>query len=456
MKKILGVALSLALAAPSIASYAGCGECGGYAGYGGYPVRGGCGGYGGWESGRYGGSVRGDVGQLDSQVPFFGIDNVADSINYASTVKTRYSSRKAWNWDFTGRLFAYLNCSPCDPCPIYVAASWQGSAHTVDTVLNPYTQTIYDLAVIPIRAHGKSGFLQGYGTLTGVQSNILSGSGTVLDPFVVTPTVTTSITVYDTVAAQVSVANQFSKAKLGLGFEFIKNSCFGFTLEVGANYLDAKLTTDKQYDLTVSPTPPSSVTTLVSPVLVGSVTQTGNVIVAPTFSPNLGLKPLANSTPSATTPSPFDFIFLIHEKDETVGLGLYASLKGEYKFNVGCCSDRFSVYGKAEVADIIGRQRYTYDFLYTDHFAAAPNADKIYNLEENPDHQYNNIVEVDLEAAVVYSPRIQCWEELDMSFAVGVRTDSFLNMFSHLTYKNNQSMWNLTRTSVFVEFGLKI
>jgi hypothetical protein len=432
MKKILGLTLaSLALAALSTSSYAGY-------------------------SGRFGGSVRGDVGKLDSQVPYFGVDNIVDSTAYTSDVITFYSNRNKWTWDFTGRIFAYLNCSPCDLCPIYVAASWQGSNHTIDSNICPFTASADEVAIIPIRAHGKAGFLQAFGTVQ-VTTNVLSGTGTEGDPFILTPSVTT-ITAYDAVEARVSVHNEFSKAKLGLGLDMIKTSCFGLTLEIGANYLDAKLRTDKRYDLTASPTPASSTIELLSPLApLSTITiQTGNIIVAPTFSDNLGLAPLANSDPSATTPPPYDFVFLINEQDHTQGFGLYASLKGEYKFRMGCLGDCWSVYGKAEVADIIGRQNYHYDFCYMDHFAAAPDADRIYNLEEHPDHQYNNIVEVDLEAALVYSPRFKCWNELAVSLALGVRTDSFLNMFSHLTYENNQSMWNLTRPSLFVELGIKI
>lgn len=430
MKKILGFTLaSLALAALSAPSYANY-------------------------FGRFGGSVRGDVGQLDSQVPYFGIDTIVDSTNYDSTVRTIYSDRKKWNWDFTGRLFSYLNCSPCDPCPIYVAASWQGSDHTTDSSLDPQLETLFSRAIIPVRAHGESGFLQPYGSIEVVSTPILE----LLPIPILGPNITTLVTTYDTVVPSISVHNEFSKAKLGIGFDLIKTSCFGFTMEVGANYLNAKLTTDKRYDLIVPPTAPSATLALTGiPVAITITAQTGNVIVAPTFSENLDIAPLANSVPSATVPLPYDFVFLIDERDETEGLGLYASIKGEYKFGLGCFGNCFSIYGKAELSDIIGRQRYSYDFSYSDHYAVSPSyPDRRYSYHEEPEHQYNNIVEVDLEAALVYSPCFKCWDELDMSFAIGVRTDSFVNLFSHVTYENNQSIWNLTRPSVFFEVGIKM
>lgn len=430
MKKILGYTLaSLALAAMSVPAHA-------------------------WV---FGGSVRGDVGELGSQVPYFGLDSIVDSTNYSSTTNTFYSNRNQWNWDFTGRLFVYLNCSPCDPCPMYVAASWQGSEFAVDSEIGPYLETAFSHAIIPIRADGRTGFLQPYGTIS-VLSNTISGSGTEGLPFVVTPVTAQAITVYDNVLPSVVVRNEFSKAKLGLGFELIKRPCFGMTIEVGANYLNAKLSSEKQYDLIVSPTPPSAIFVInVAGTQILSTTQTGNVIVAPTFSPDLELAPLANSLPSATVPLPFNFIHRINEKDETEGFGLYAMIKGEYKFSQGCFGNCFSVYGKAEVSDIIGRQRYDYDYFYSDTYAVSPShPGRVYSYQEVPYRQYNNIVEVDLEAALVYSPCFDVWDDLNMSVAFGIRTDSFVNLFSHLTYDNNQSIWNLSRPSLFLELSLKM
>lgn len=431
MKKILGFTLTtLALAALSAPTFAG----------------------------RFGGSIRGDVGQLDSQVPYFGVDTIIDSTDYTSSVKTFYSDRKNWNWDFTGRIFAYLNCSPCDACPIYLAASWQGSDHTVNSVLEPHLETALSTAIIPIRAHGKSGFLQPFGEIN-ISTNSVLGLGVIpAIPLVLSPTVLTLTTVYDTVVPSVSVHNEFSKAKLGVGFDLIKTSCFGFTMEVGANYLHAKLSTEKQYNIVSAPVATSDLFTLtgVFPLQVVGTVLANNVIVAPTFSENLGIAPLANSAPSATEPLPYDFIQMINEQDQTEGLGLYAMIKGEYKFSLGCFGNAFSIYGKAEVSDIIARQTYDYDYFYRDHFAAAPFADRLYSYIENPDRQYNNVVEVDLEAALVYAPSFKCWDELDISFAVGVRTDSFVNLFSHITYENNQSIWNLSRPSVFFELGIKM
>jgi len=392
-------------------------------------------------AGSFGGSIRGDVGALDSQVPFFGVNSIVDSTSYSAVNHTDFSRRKDWNWDFTGRLFWYMNCSPCDPCPVYVAASWQGSDHRTTTTLDPHVETALSQAIIPIRANGQAGLLQAFGSIT-----VLTG-GVITPPPAPTATL---VTVYDTVFPQVTVENEFSKAKLGVGFELYKRSCLKVTMEVGANYLNAKLKTEKIYDLNVAPTVASTA------IINGILTQTGNVIVAPTFSSSLtSLAPLANSTPSATTPANADFFFYIDEKDQTEGLGLYAMLKGEYNFP-NTCLGQFGVYGKAEVADIIGRQTYFYDYHYNDNFSAAPNTNRAYSFAEDPDRQYNNIVEVDIEAGLTYSPTIKCWEDLDMTFAVGVRTDSFVNLFSHITYENNQSILNLTRPSLFIEFGLKL
>ncbi len=418
MKKILSFTLvSLALAALAAPAYAG----------------------------KFGGSVRGDVGALDSQVPFFGVNNIIDSTAYSAVNTTEFSKRKDWNWDFTGRLFWYVNCSPCDPCPVYIAASWQGSDHKVNTVFPAHVETKFSQAIIPMRANGKSGFLNANGTIT-----VLTG-GDVTGTPVVEP-VPSTITTYDTVFASVAVENEFSKAKLGVGFDLYKKGCLKVSMEIGGNYLNAKLITDKLYDLSVPPTPASFTTTgtSVSPV----ITQTGNRIVAPTFSANLGIPALGNSNASGVTPADAHFFFFAREKDETEGLGLYASIKGEYAFP-STCFGSFGVYGKAEVSDIIGRQTYHYDMHYNDVYGTAPNAGRRFDFQEDPQRRYNNIVEVDLEAAVVYSPTFKCWDDLDMSIAFGIRTDSFVNLFAHPTYENNQSILNLTRPSLFIEIGLK-
>lgn len=234
-------------------------------------------------------------------------------------------------WDFTGRLVLYTSCAPCST---YVAGSWQGSSHTV-------------------HSRGEEIF-----------------------------------------ANQIAVKNDFSKAKLGMGFNLFKNHCLAFTMEFGANYLDAKLHVSKD---------------IVEAAIGDS-----------------------------------------HAK--THGAGLYTSIKGEYKFPSGCLGSNWGIYGKAEVADIIGKQSYTY----------GPFSDV---LETSHAERYNNIVEIDLEAALVYAPCCKFWCDSTLNLALGVRTDSFVNLFRHVDGVNlvplcvnggNDSLLSLARPTVFLEVGLKM
>lgn len=244
----------------------------------------------------------------------------------------RDSGRDEWNWDFTARLAMYTSCRPCTT---YIAASWQGSTHTT---------------------HSRG---------------------------------------CDVWANQICVRNEFSKTKLGMGLDLFKNHCLAFTMEVGGNYLLAKLDTDRTVTISNSPVTAES-----------------------------------------------------HSK--THGAGLYSSIKGAYKLPSSCfLGSAFSVYGKAEIADIIGRQ----SFFCGD--------------EESTDcctsHRYNNIVEVDLEAAVVYSPCFKCWDNMNMSIALGVRTDSFVNLFRHVdvvvpayTENTNVALLSLARPTLFLEVSMKM
>lgn len=244
------------------------------------------------------------------------------------------SDRNEWNWDFTARLAMYTSCRPCST---YVALSWQGATNT---------------------NHSRGDI---------------------------------------TFANRLSVKNEFSKTKLGMGLDVFKNNCLKFTMEVGGNYLVAKLDTDR------------------------NLTYNNNTQV----------------TGSS------------HSKTE--GAGLYSSIKGSYKLPSSCfLGNAFSVYGKAEVADIIGRQSYHYDRLNDPEIAL--------------NSRYNNIVEVDIEAAVVYSPCFKCWDNMNMSVAFGVRTDSFVNLFRHVdavdpnpnVASNHVSLLSLTKPSLFLELSMKM
>lgn len=242
------------------------------------------------------------------------------------------SNRSEWNWDFTARLAMYTSCRPCTT---YVAASWQGSNFT----------------------HHDRGDL--------------------------------------VFANRIDVKNEFSKAKLGMGLDLFKNHCLAFTMEVGANYLVARLDTDRDI-------------------------------------------PSIEGTPITSTSA------------KTRGAGLYSSFKGSYKLPSHCfLGNSFSVYGKAEIADIIGRQTFDYSF---------PNQTTVSSLST----RYNNIVEVDLEAAIVYSPCFKCWDNMNMSLAFGVRTDSFVNLFRHVDAVlpdpavNSASLLSLARPTLFLELSMKM
>lgn len=273
-------------------------------------------------AGQWAGSIRGDTGPTGSQVIFEDASNA--------------SNRSDWEWDFTGRLMMYTSCSPCST---YVAASWQGANHTVNSV-----------------------------------SDLTFGN-------------------------RVSVRNDFSKTKLGMGVNVFKNHCLALTMEFGANYLDAKLHVDKDYVQPVS-----------------------------------GPRPVDAENGES--------------RAKTSGLGLYSSVKGEYRFASVCFSNAWSIYGKAELADIIGHQRYDY--------TPANGSDMSYA------NRYNNIVEVDLEAALVYAPAFKCWDNMNMSVAFGVRTDSFVNLFRHVDDSSleptasNAALLSLARPSLFLEVGIKL
>lgn len=240
------------------------------------------------------------------------------------------SNRSEWDWDFTARLAMYTSCRPCTT---YVALSWQGATNT---------------------NHSRSETIFGN---------------------------------------RISVKNEFSKTKLGMGLDLFKNHCLKFTMEVGGNYVVAKLDTDRE---------------------------------------------ILNTTVGGS-----------HSKTE--GAGLYSSIKGSYKLPSSCLGNSFSVYGKAEIADIIGRQSYSYE-PFTD------------IAEITLSSRYNNIVEVDIEAAIVYSPCFKCWDNMNMSVALGVRTDSFVNMFRHvdaidpnpITPGNHVSLLSLTKPSLFLELSMKM
>src|SRR5262249_55335867 len=70
--------------------------------------------------------------------------------------------------------------------------------------------------------------------------------------------------------------------------------------------------------------------------------------------------------------------------------------------------------------------------------------------------RYSNVVEVDLEAALTYAPCFKCWDNLNLMFALGVRTDSFVNLFSEPVDLFKQSYLSLTRPTVFIEVGIKV
>lgn len=353
-------------------------------------------------AGKFGGSIRGDVGTTGSQVPFFGITtNTGVAPNVLQDTVTFYSDRDDAQWDFTGRLFFYTNCSPC--CGTYIAGSWQGSNHTVDSCATNL-ESATSLSIIPVLR------------------------GSVFDVEYVIPTVGSPV------LATVHVKNEFSKAKLGFGFDLIKTSCFAFTMEVGGNYLDTKLDTDKLYAIT------------------RTVAQGQGTLVVP--GATLLSAPLASL--------PYDFLIHVDEREKTEGAGIYAMFKGEYKFPASCLGNCFSIYGKAEVADIIGRQSYDYDYFFENAFvlddtiAVALVPPTTFCFEQHPERRYNNIVEVDLEAALVYSPCFKCWDNLNMSFALGIRTDSFVNLFAHRTVEGHQSILSLARPTAFLEIGIKV
>lgn len=245
------------------------------------------------------------------------------------------SDRSDWEWDFTGRLVMYTSCSPC---ATYIAASYQGANNTV-------------------HSRGDINF-----------------------------------------ADRISVKNDFSKAKLGMGVNLFKNHCLAVTMEFGANYLDTKLEVEKTL----------------------ATTQ---------FGPELG-----------------------ESRSKTHGAGLYSSIKGEYRFCSPCFGNNWSIYGKAELADIIGHQSYDY-FPFGE------------GLEVSFADRYNNIVEVDLEAALVYSPCCKVWDCMTMNIALGVRTDSFVNLYRHLDdvelnplppLFSNSSLLSLARPTLFLEVGVKL
>lgn len=350
---------------------------------------------------QFGGSVRGDVGMLGNQVPYLtvttGIAPVSDSVSY-----TYLSDRKEGDWDFTGRLFVYTSCAPC---ATYIAGSWQGSNHTVNSS-EVVTPTVDLLALLPIRI--------------GLVDALID------------------IPVGNPVAADIQVRNKFSKAKLGMGFELIKTCCFSFTMEVGGNYLNAELNTDRATGITLVELP---VTPLALPL--PSIT--------------LGLGNLLNlDLPGLAALLPFDYLINEETTQKTEGVGLYASFKAEYKFPASCFGNCFSIYGKAEVADIIGRQSYNSRVHYDDIIAVEPLDILEYNYYNELENRYNNIVEVDLEAALVYAPCFRCFDNLNLNFALGVRTDSFVNLFSTPTSLTSQSFLSLTRPTVFLEVGIKV
>lgn len=349
-------------------------------------------------AGQFGGSVRGDVGALGSQVPYLAVrTNTGVAPNVVSDLVTYYSDRKDAEWDFTGRVFFYTSCAPCGS---YIAGSWQGSNHTVSSS-QAMTESATVRSSIPIRGTSNS-------------------DSSVISPAIGSP-----------VVAAIDVRNEFSKAKLGMGFDLIKTSCFAFTMEVGANYLNAELESTR----------------------LNTITQTvdqdpGSLVVSPNTLYSAGAQAL-----------PYDYVVKVNTNDKTEGAGLYAMFKGEYKFPSSCLGNCFSIYGKAEIADIIGRQTYSYTESYTNSFSnvnVALATPVSYLYTENPDRQYNNIVEVDIEAAFVYSPCFRCWDNLNMNFALGVRTDSFVNLFAHPVENSTQSVLSLTRPSVFLEVGIKI
>jgi len=368
-------------------------------------------------AGQFGGSIRGDVGPTGSQVPYYGSTALVNgpSLITQDTV-TFYSDRKEGVWDFTGRLFFYTSCAPC---PTYIAGSWQGSKHTVNSSTSQIESPTL-LSVIPVL-----GPLDVLGLLVPFAGSVgeltLPGSP---------------------VAAAVSVKNEFSKAKLGFGMDLIKTCCFSFTMEVGASYLDAKLDTEKVYGITQTVAQgPGAVPLIGVPQLTGVVSSVITLI-----DPLLAALPL-------------DYTFNVNEYQKTEGLGMYAMFKGEYKFPASCFGNCFSVYGKAEVADIIGRQNYTYDFNFLQTIGVGGvvlEVPTLVSYQQHPDNRYNNIVEVDLEAALVYSPCFKCWDDLHMSFALGLITDKFLNVFSHPVGVNGQSIMSLTRPTVFLEVGIKV
>lgn len=368
-------------------------------------------------AGHFGGSIRGDVGPTGSQVPYYGISNnigVLPVVN--QDIITFYSDRKDAQWDFTGRLFFYTSCAPC---PTYIAGSWQGSNHTVNSSV-PHVESLASQSVIPVRA--------AFPVVEQLLEFVLPFPGTV-------GTIIPGLPGSPVVAA-VSVKNEFSKAKLGFGMDFIKTCCFSFTMEVGASYLDAKLNTDKAY----------------------GITQT--VAQGPASLPVV---------PGVTLPIPLladlplEYVVSVEEREKTEGVGMYAMFKGEYKFPASCLGNCFSIYGKAEVGDIIGRQNYSYNY----HSGAGLDLNLLdlvtvalfpveFSYQEHPEQRYSNIVEVDLEAALVYSPCFKCWDNLNMSFALGVRTDSFVNLFAHPQGTAGQSIMSLTRPTVFLEIGVKV
>lgn len=229
-------------------------------------------------------------------------------------------------WDFTGRLVLYANTSPCSA---YIAGSWQGSNHTV-------------------RSRGEDDFDN-----------------------------------------RAEVRNDFSKAKVGMGFTLFKNHCLAFGMEFGGSFLSTKLEVEK--DL-------------------------------------------------------FDSALTPRGRARTNGAGLYTNIKGEYKFNSSCMRN-WSIYGKAEVADIIGHQRYNY----------CNGTD-----EECYARRYNNIVEIDLEAALVYSPCCKLWCDSTMNVAFGVRTDSFVDLYRYVDHVDlnpdcdRTKLLSLARPTLFLEVGLKM
>lgn len=442
-------------------------------------------------AGGFGVSVRGDVGPTGSQVPYFQSSTVAGLPTGAtSDTLTEYSNRKNGQWDFSARVFWYMGCMPCNT---YVAAAWQGSKHTVKT---------NHIAVVPT-----GGVVVNF---LASEVSLPDSTGTITIPAVTNPNATVDDDQPDnttalaggtavasaaqpwTITPSVSVENKFSKGKLGFGID-LATCCKAFTLstEFGVNYLQAELNTVKTYKLEAGVDVAGQILVAAAAPVLGVTSQGFAVAQGPTIGTiHLGNAFGKTGTKFAWNPS-------ISEREKTEGVGLYASLKGEYKFADSCFGNCFSVYAKAEISDIIGRQSYKYLASVEDTFAGAVGAPVVdgvagitltgapgaglggqvgsilpvppaapttntrdpvvtHTATERSTTRYSNIVEVDLEAAFVYSPCIKCWDNMQMNFAVGVRTDSFVNLFSHTSASRQLSLLSLTRPTLFIEVGIKV